>query len=263
MAARKPKSFVTHPTNPIKTWSPSKASTFDECPSHSAFDVTHKAKQDDGPALVHGRKVHDELAAVAMGTGVWGPDVYNELRNYWNTAVVHAELDAFYKARETGDASAEIEVAIDRTGKLVEWFAKDVWYRAKIDLLYRPAVDRLVVADWKTGRPAEKDKAQLEQYAWIGALLANVSKIETRLIYLKTNTVDAAVYSIEQVKRFAKKWTSRGLTLTDPKLRIVATPSESACRYCPHAASKGGPCGFEFQRLSAQGLRHKWGGSSL
>jgi hypothetical protein len=260
---RKPKTFVTHPSNPIKTWSPSKASTFDECPSHAAFDVTHKPKEDMGPALVHGRKVHDELAKVAMGTGSWGPGDATEVSRYWLSRAIHTELDAFYKAREAGDAQAELEVAINRKGELVEWFAKDVWYRAKLDLLYRPRADHLVVSDWKTGRPAEKDKAQLKQYAWIGALLARVATIETRLIYLKTNTVDAATYTIAEVHRFAKHWMTRGGQITDPKLRIVATPSESACRYCPHAASKGGPCSFEFQRLSAQGLRHKWGGSSL
>ena len=61
------RSFVTHPKNPIRSWSPSKESTFAECPAHAAFDITHKPAQDDGPALVHGRKVHDELASVAMG----------------------------------------------------------------------------------------------------------------------------------------------------------------------------------------------------
>lgn len=255
------RTFVTHPKNPITTWSPSRESTFAECPSHAAFDVTHKPAQDDGPALVHGRKVHEELAEVAMRNRAIR--TCDEADRYVTADVLATELVAFHAALDAGDAQAELEVAVDRDFRIVDWRAKNAWYRAKIDLLYCPAADVIRVSDWKTGRPRAKDKAQLEQYAVIGALLARVKRVETRLIYLPSNSVDKASYTIDEVRRLAKKWKARGVEITDPKLRIVATPSEGACRYCPHKASQGGPCKFEFTRQSVAGLRHKWGGGSL
>jgi RecB family exonuclease len=252
------KSFVTHPKNPITTWSPSKESTFAECPAHAAYDVTHKPPEDMGPALVHGRAVHDELAAVAMGQRELVSVV--EAKSYAASTVLTEELAAFARARAAGDAHAELEVALNRKLELVDWFAKDVWYRAKIDLLYRSVVNEITVSDWKTGRPAAKDKAQLTQYAWVAAILAKADRFHTRLVYLKSNTVDKATYTLAEVKRFAKHWKKRGEHITDPKTRILATPSEHACRYCPHAR---GTCKFAYTKTSVAGIRHKWGGGSL
>ena len=255
------RSFVTHPKNPIRSWSPSKESTFAECPAHAAFDITHKPAQDDGPALVHGRKVHDELASVAMGQRA--AVTCKESAPYLLNKVFLDELAAIEAPRAAGDLQAELEVAVDCELKLVDWRAKDAWWRLKIDLLYRPNPSKLIITDWKTGKPRAKDKAQLEQYAVAGALLAKVDVIETRLVYLPSNTVDAALYKIGDVKRLAKKWKARGEEITNPKLRILATPTESACRFCPHKASIGGPCKYEFTKHSVAGLRHKWGGGSL
>lgn len=255
---RKPRTFVTHPSNPISTWSPSKESTFKACPSHAAFDVTNKVPQDDGPALVHGRKVHDEIAEAIRGQ--------NRAVGRWQEAAPYAALIAKElqpALLSHANAAAELEIALRRDLSLTEWMAKDVWYRAKLDLVFKRGADTLVVLDWKTGKPNEKDKAQLTQYAWVGALLARVARVETRLVYLAVGTVDTASFTIDEVRRLGEGWRLRGEEITNPKLRIVATPSESACRFCPHGKSRGGPCAFDIRNQTAAGLRHAWGGGSL
>ena len=258
--ARVVRSLVTHPSNPIKSWSPSKASTFDACESHAAYDITHKPPQDDGPALVHGRKVHDELCSVLRRERAI--DAIVEGRQYLTSCKALQPM-VLRMLHEECQAAAELEVAFDREWRHVDWRAKNAWLRLKLDVVHRESKKEVVVTDWKTGRPNPKDAAQIEQYVVGVATLAKAERFTGVLVYLGYDKVERKTFTLPQVRALRDKWTAEGQKITDPKRRIIATPSEDACRFCPHHVDKGGPCKFGYAKTTVAGLRHQWGGGSL
>lgn len=145
---------------------------------------------------------------------------------------------------------AERELALDRSLQPVNWYGKDVWFRAKIDVqIVRRAEKAMTVIDWKTGKLKE-DQDQLKLTMAACALVhPEINTFEGRYVWLKYKPAkitsvplmarEAALALwptfVKRAERMEEAWE----TETFPARR---SPLCGWCqvdtKYCPHAGGR-------------------------
>jgi ATP-dependent exoDNAse (exonuclease V) beta subunit len=89
----------------------------------------------------------------------------------YRSLCVHPDVRALY---DSGERLHEVPFTLREQGRFV---------RGSIDCLVRTAPDRLTVLEFKTGRPRDEHRAQLELYRAAAARLFPGCTVDARLVY--------------------------------------------------------------------------------
>lgn len=125
------------------TWSFTSLDDFLGCPkryAHRRFycDVI----EEETEALRDGNRVHKAAEQMLKGEPVSEPHQLPRLQPF---------LNLFLEARSKGAlVEAEVEVVLSEQMQPVSWFAKDAWFRGKLDVLVTSGTT-CAYYDWKTG----------------------------------------------------------------------------------------------------------------
>lgn len=206
----------------FSTWSQA-----EKCPARVKYAKIDKLPDPVGPHGERGNIVHAAFERYGRGEAAL-PNSF--LR--WRPA-----LDAL-RARGTTLFSPELEVALSREWKPTTWGRARV--RAKIDLAVIEGKEATAV-DYKTGRPYDDHKDQLELYA-------------TMLFHLhpKVTVVDGQDWYLDQgypVKHlFHRDDHGHRLALWRERFESLLTRTDwpakrnPYCKSCPFNVRRGGPC---------------------
>lgn len=221
----------------IKAWSFSRWSTYEECPAKAKYAYLDRLPQPDSPALARGQEVHAKAEGYVRGTIAELPSEFDDFAS------------DFAELKKELDVAVEEEWAFTSDWEPTGWFEKGpkaAWCRVKVDARVRKDDGAVVkVIDHKTGRVYPYHDKQMELYA-LGALLMfpTAEVVETELWYLDQGKVDGLEFSATERDELIATWEDRVRPmLTDTT--FGATPSPKACRFCPFAKSRGGPCDRE------------------
>jgi hypothetical protein len=139
---------------PVMALSHSRLSDFNQCPKkfwHKYIAKTASFKEEGtSPHLVRGTNVHKQLEnyIIKKSAGEEG------IRSSSLQEVENAKpmIDALFTSYSS--VLPEAQVSIDNQWKQVEWFSKDSYYRAILDMIAIRESD-IIIGDFKTGKYVE------------------------------------------------------------------------------------------------------------
>lgn len=221
-------------------WTISALKDYETCPAKYRwsylFDASdwlaigYKVVPDKGsPAMQRGTDVHATCEQYLLGT-IAMDGLHKDIRQSWRTLLDGLKLKG---------AKPEVQWEVD-AGWNPRMPGDDLWLRAKIDAHY-VAGDRMVLIDFKTGKPYTANREQMEVYALLGfAMHDDVGTIQTELWYFDHDATDEKTFRREDAPKLARKWEQRAGRLLDAK-DYPPRPNR-LCGWCPYNLSKGGPC---------------------
>ena len=152
------------------SWTYSRLSAFETC-----------AKQ-----FYHTKVLKDVVEGETEAT-IWGTKVHTAFENAIQDGaplpegMTHWQSIADKFARLPGEKLVEYKFAVDRNFQPTDW--NSAWSRGIADLVVRHK-NRVLVADWKTGK--KKPTEQLDLYAgYIKAMWPETESIQTAFVWLK------------------------------------------------------------------------------
>jgi hypothetical protein len=178
-----------------------------------------------GEAAKYGERIHKELEDRITSNKKLGPETVRL------EPVVQAIEEAF---AVRADIFAEKEMAINTKGEPTGWFAPDVYFRAKLDVLaVSDAKREAVVLDWKTGK-RKFESLQLNLSAAMAHLHYDIIAVRAGFVWIKDNKVDMHRVESEDVPAIIKDLRHR----TDQIEAAVAdgvweAKPSGLCAYCP------------------------------
>lgn len=215
----------------LTAWSYSRLALFEECPRLYSYRNIEKRKEPKADAMFRGIKIHNEAAAFLSGKTDSLPE----------SCVQFAEQFHELKAMSP---IVEQQWAFTKEWNNTKWFAKNVWFRATLDVLLQYSDDTADIIDHKTGKRYDDDyRKQMGLFA--GAALIkypNIRHFTTRLWYLDSGdevieefTRVEALIIFEEIEADAKVM----LNTT----RFPPRPSWK-CQFCHFRKNNGGPCEY-------------------
>lgn len=205
-------------TSKLKTMSPSKISTFEQCPKKFELAFIHNVREPSGEAQVRGTLVHAALEALYKAEANQRSEelAFEELERYWyeemageedhQRAIAEVGEDAFLEAaaanvsnfftiepieqvRTVEVEGVERNVSVELTGLAERNPALKVTLRGIIDRLDREADGSLTVVDYKTGKApnprfAEDKMPQLYLYAAMVKAMTGELPTRAKLYFL-------------------------------------------------------------------------------
>ena len=214
----------------ITAWSYSRWQDYEKCPRLAKYKHVDKLREPDNPAMGRGLVVHDELADYLSKGG----EIPEAGRQYYTTLL--QELRAL-------DPIHDQEWGFTNRWQVTGWFAKDTWFRSKLDVCIVYDDNTADVVDFKTGKDAPSHMLQAELYAVsVFIRYANVSHVTVRFWYLDHGPESVYRYSRSDLKELQAKWEKRTLPMLNDE--IFAPRPGQHCKYCYQAKSVGGLCQF-------------------
>lgn len=226
----------------LKAWSFSRWRRYDTCPHQAFLAYIKKLEEQQGPALVRGQKIHEDLETYLKGGSSRIPPEGLNLKR---------ELMSLKKAP---GLRVEDQWAFRFDLKPCDWFDRHCWLRAKVDARYGLRESGLLtIVDFKTGckpprQPGKYDDLQKEIYAACAAAKFGDALLEVDVEYWYLDRpVDDNIYretfNKHQLADRLEYWTEVGRELTS---RPADEPWEKTpglhCRWCSFHTNKGGPC---------------------
>ena len=133
--------------------------------------------------------------------------------------------------------ASEMELAIDKTGRKVGWWDKNIWFRAKIDKV--DLIDRvLYITDYKTGWSTDMDIFQLQSYAWMMGFAE--LDIEYDSFYVNNHFIRSRV---EKGESFPKEIAK----ITGQKIKRIIKQIEADTKYEARPGNFCSMCGYVHQ----------------
>lgn len=225
----------------ITSWSPSRLSAYLECPRKARYKYVDKLSEPSAPALERGTLIHSAAENyIANRTS----KLHEALRNPKVKSLV-AALRKEYKAKRV---RVELELAFDKTWRLVDWFGRDVYVRFKVDVLRLLKKGTGQVIDWKTGRFKNEGAAydpQLNGYATAALSSGLVTSATAMLVFTDTGEVverSAGVLALKDLSKAQKAWDKKAKPMLAD--RLFKPKPGNACRWCHFSTNKGGPCDY-------------------
>lgn len=218
-------------TNGITAWSASRLKRYEECPAAFKYEYIDKLPTPKSPAMDRGNVIHKGLEDFILNKTDALPDAkaIEQFRPFYT------ELRALKPIVEQEWAYTELLAA---TG----WFAKNCWWRVKLDVgLDENGV--FLAGDHKTGKKYGSNDEQLEQYALaVFRRYQHVKEVDTRIWYVDSGEEDQMTYTRQQAPMIAVKWRGRVRPMFEDT-RFAPRPGQ-ACRRCHFRRSNDGPCKF-------------------
>jgi hypothetical protein len=220
--------------NPITAWSYSRLSTFRACKLQFRFQYIDKLPQPKSPAMDRGTEIHLAIQNyIEKKTKILPTEL---------TVSMGQELLIRYtEMRKSKNVACELELAVDKNWKRVEWYAKDAWLRVKLDVV-ELAGDSLLLDDHKTGKIREgQHTEQLEIYAAIApSFWPEAKEIIARMDYVDQGQDSISVFTKATAMKLRQKWAKLAGPIFKEK-EFPASPGQ-VCRYCSYSRRRGGPC---------------------
>jgi len=222
-----------------KHWTISRLKSFETCPAQ--YQYQHLFEASDwkklgylvvpgqvtlSPAMLRGTEIHEDIERYLQGR---------------HDRLTHPEISPAWalqiEALNDVGASSEEMWSLDDG-----WHptTRNVWLRMKIDAYYQDG-SRMVVIDFKTGKPWKTNSEQLEVYA-LGtfAMFDDIKTVDSALWYLDSEEPHEKTFNRSQASKLARKWEARAGAMLAAK-RFPARAS-FACKWCPFNKTNGGPC---------------------
>lgn len=204
-------------------WSYTALTGFETCPKrHYHTKVKKDVKDPPGEEALWGQRVHKALEERLRD----GKPLPPSLKNFEGYAVKFAAAP--------GELLVEQQIALTAEFKRTEWFAKDVWVRAVLDvgILNRT---RALVADWKTGK-RKPDNEQMELFAAVAfATYPQIEVADTAFVWLKEKKMDRVTYCRDDSPRIWQNFLPRVARLERAHATDTwdAKPSGLCRKWCP------------------------------
>lgn len=215
--------------NPVKSWSYSAYSLYDQCPAKYKYLKIDKLPEPRSEALIRGDLIHKEIEAYLTGVVVEIPE---SAKNF-------ADLLPSLKAI---DPYVEQSWGFDSKWKNARWNDwKNCWLRVKTDVCIVYPDDTGEIIDHKTGKKYGENKEQLDLFA----LAAMHRHPEVKNWTLRLWYLDSGEEVIDERNRSTKdkmkaEWLGRiGPMFADT---TFAPRPNRFCRWCHFRKSNGGPC---------------------
>lgn len=216
--------------NPVKSWSYSAWSTYDQCPAKYKYEKIDKLPQPDNPHFIKGRKWHKAAEDYFVGTL---HDVPPELSKFATQAELVRDMDPF----------VEQKWGFKRDWSVTRWNDwSGCWLRGTCDVGVVYPDNAATVIDHKTGSYYKTNEDQVELFALLTMQhFPQLKEVETRLWYLESgDEVLAGEFTAADKPKLKAKW--------EEKVRPMFTDTNFAskpnkfCRNCHFRKSNGGPC---------------------
>lgn len=180
---------TTTPTKPI-TWSYSALTRFLQCAKqYHHLNVLKDFKDIETEISLWGHRVHGFFAK-----GLEHPELLDGETGEFQSFIPIIRRFSEIK----GELYVEQRVAINRSFKQVEYWAKDVWCRGVLDAVWVNG-DVAKIADWKTGR-RKVDLTQLKLFALlIFCIYPEVQRVSTAFCWLQTGKMDVEKFGREDI----------------------------------------------------------------
>ena len=206
-------------------WSFSALSVFRTCrKKFYHLKIARDVKDGDSEAAAEGKLVHDCMfKRVIKGTAL-----PLGLKPHEKTAAAYAD-----RIKACDDAQGEIKLCLNDRLEPVEWFAKDAWVRAVVDLLMLKGTTAILV-DWKTG----KRKDNFEQLKLSAALLSRympeIEKFVLVFEWLRDKERSSITITKDEMKGVWLELLPQVMEIEEAKKTtdFPATPS-GLCGWCP------------------------------
>jgi len=212
---------------PIKAWSFSTLSKFEECPYRVYLNKVEKIPEPSGGAADRGTAIHTMAEDYVQGLIGELPD---ELSNYTDS------FKLLRKQYEEGKVEIESDWGYTQSWEPTGWAVPNTWARIKLDAFVHESETSGRAIDHKTGKKwgnELKHGSQLMTYAIASFMrFPKMEYIETELWYLDQKcgpTIQA--YTREQAMLFWPKLNQRALAMTSCK-EFEPKPSKQNCRWC-------------------------------
>ena len=218
----------------ITAWSYSRFSVYEPsvggCPAKAHYKFNLKLPDPMGPAVERGGEIHKHAETYLRTGGTVPPTL----------KLIKKDIQIMRKAK----ATPELEWAVTNSWTQTGWWERDVWARAKLDVLIE-AEEHVEITDFKTGQYKPEDPGygmQLELYAVFGFAVKAPAKIKTRLLFTDAGKSVENEFRQQDYPGLKKLWEKRVKPMmTDT---VFAPNPGNACRWCPYSKSKGGPCQY-------------------
>jgi len=213
---------------PIR-WSYSSVSTYKQCPQKWKFSYIDNIAWPASPAMARGTRMHQMAEDFVTGKIERVPHEINK-------------IGQLLLVLQSQKAQAEAVWMLDHEWKPTQDSGK-AWVKAIVDVHY-VLNDVLFVKDYKSGQMYDDHRNQLELYGLIGlCFYPEVKRVESSAVYMDTGHEGMEGSLIPAMKKkLIEKWQKDAeIMMSDEVYEPI--PS-SACRWCPYAQSKGGPCQY-------------------
>ncbi len=203
-------------------WSFSALTRFENCPKqYFHLSVRKDFKDEDSEYAAEGKLVHDSMYARVLK----GTPLPLQLRPYERIAA------KFHAA--TGEKHGEMKLALNREFEPRDFFAKDVWVRAVVDLLIVRG-SKAIIVDWKTGK-VKNDFTQLKLTAAIlSRYMPEVDFFTLLYVWVKHNNVTDKTATLSKLTETWNELLPRATKIEKAiaDMNFPAKPS-GLCKYCP------------------------------
>jgi hypothetical protein len=159
-------------------WSFSALSVFKSCrKKFFHLKVQKDVKDGDSEAAAEGKEVHDAMfKRVVKGVPLPLP-----LRQ-------HEKIAARFAGTKCDQRHGEMKLCLNERLEPVDWFAKDAWVRAVVDLLLIRG-KKAILVDWKTGRRKDEfDQLELSA-AILSRYMPEIEEFQLVFVWLRDQEV--------------------------------------------------------------------------
>lgn len=211
-------------TSALKAFSYSSLKQFENCPlQFYNLRVAKTVKDVQGEAAAWGDRVHKNIEDF-ISTGMPMPA---------STRSFQGIVEAVMKGMKE-DITLEVEQQRAITENFTEtgWWDKDVWFRAKLDILARGST-RATILDWKTGK-RRPDWDQLKMFAMmVMTLYPDINEVRSGFVWLKDTAIDSITYERDQLPQLVELLLAKVDRVKQAEKHDVwpARPS-GLCRFC-------------------------------
>ena len=228
-------------------FSPSNLKTFVQCPyKFKAMNIDKSVPYVQNEAAKRGEQLHS-LMETAVNYG-WKEVQWTDTKS---EKYAHGFIDTVWALKNKGwDVKTEVSVATDGYGNSVDYWAKapQNFLRCRIDLYAtNPAMDYVLVLDWKSGQVYDADKLQLQANAICLRDKLHVNKYLVGFAYLdsgkvKYENVDVTGVDLKEKDplKFASSSCLELMNAVDGATRAISMNKFIPCknRFCKWCAVK-------------------------
>jgi CRISPR/Cas system-associated exonuclease Cas4 (RecB family) len=201
----------------------SRVAVFRECPYKFKEQFITKSYPDDSnnPAFAKGKEVHSQLENyVKANDKPVGLIAGNGL------PIVDAIMS------QPGECFPELQLAVKGDWSKVDWFGKDIMYRAIVDLLQVNGKQALIV-DYKTGKasPYTDTRGQLHlSAAFVFELYPEVETVTSALLFLEHKQTNKYLFVREMHEANKAAWELEAIAINE---EIEFAPKKNKyCYFC-------------------------------
>lgn len=236
----------------IPQWSFGRLTTYEGCALHAFYEFGQKrpfAPSYDRTFALRGQAIHTGAEHYIRGEGVITPEL--------SMPLVIERLNQYRAAYADGRAVIEQEWGFTRDWTPTGWHAKDVWQRAKCDVVINEGA-LVEVVDWKSGKKQGNEVKHAQQgmlYA-IDSLIMfpEAQDVRIRFIYTDEGKEKVSTFSRLATMRVMPSWDMRARAMTSATV-FPHRANKINCRFCPYAPTVNGgdnscPYGVEVPRTT-------------